>query len=91
MADSLFENPVLIFVRWEDTSSLKVDADGRERTTKSKVWYDTSEDIPVNSFLALGDETAESDPRILVNAYLVKEVNFILDVSGSDKIRWVTV
>ena len=89
--DSLFETPVLIFVRWEDTSSLKVDADGQERTTKSKVWYDIPEDIPVNSFLALGDETAKSDPRILVNAYLVKEVNFILDVSGRDKVRWVTV
>ena len=89
--DSLFESPVFIAVRWEDTSNLRVDAEGQERTTKSKIWYDTPEDIPVNSFLALGDEIAESNPRILINAYLVKEVNFVLDVSGSDKIRWVTV
>ena len=89
--DSLFESPVLVDVRWEDTSSLVVVTDGQERTTKSKVWYDTPEDISVNSFLALGDETTESDPAILVNAYLVKEVNFILDVSGEDKIRWVMV
>ena len=89
--DSLFESPVLVDVRWEDKSSLRVDADGQERTTKSKVWYDTPKDIPVNSFLALGDETSESDPAILVNAYLVKETSFMLDVSGEDKIRWVMV
>ena len=89
--DSLFESPVLVGVRWEDTSSLVVDTDGQERTTKSKVWYDTPEDISVNSFLALGDETSESDPAILVNAYLVKEAGFLLDVSGEDKIRWIMV
>ena len=88
---SLFKSPILVSVRWEDKSSLMVDADGQERTTKSMIWYDIPEDIPVNSFLALGDETAESDPKILVNAYLVKEVSSMLDVSGKDKIRWVAV
>ena len=89
--DSIFEAPVMISVRWEDESRLISDADGQERITQTTVWYDMPEDISVNSFLALGDETAASDPRPLINAYAVKETSFVTDLSGEEKIRQVMV
>ena len=89
--DSIFEAPVTIFVRWEDESKLVASAGGQQRITQSTIWYDEAEDISVSSFLALGDETANSDPRPLINAYLVKETNFTTDLSGQEKVRWVVV
>ena len=89
--DSLFEAPVTILVRWEDESKLVASARGQERITQSMVWYDEVEDISVNSFLALGDETAHSDPRPLINAYVVKETNFTVDLFGQEKVRWIVV
>ena len=90
-SDSIFEAPTTILVRWEDESKLVASTEGQERITQSKVWYDTSGDIPINSFLALGNETAHSDPRPLINAYVVKETNFTVDLSGQEKVRWVVV
>ena len=89
--DSIFEAPTTIFVRWEDESRLVSNSKGQERFTKSTVWYDESYDITVNSFLALGDETTTSDPRPLINAYLVKETKFAVDLSGEEKVKWVMV
>ena len=88
--DSIFEAPISLLVRWEDQSKLVSSIDGQERITQSMIWYDEAEDITVNSFLALGNETA-SDPRPLINAYVVKEANFTTDLSGQEKVRWVVV
>ena len=89
--DSIFEAPITISVRWEDESRLIADADGQQRTTMAKIWYDESLSITTNGFLALGDETVTDDPRTLINAYLVKEVNSTPDLSGTEEVKWVMV
>ena len=89
--DSIFEAPIIISVRWEDQSKLVAIAGGQQRITQSMIWYDEAEDIPVSSFLALGDETAHDDPRPLINAYIVKESNFTVDLSGQEKVSWIIV
>ena len=89
--DPIYEAPVTFLVRWEDQRRLISDSDGQKRFTKSVIWYERSEDIPENSFLALGDETSTNEPRKLIGAYQVRETSVTSDVSGHEELKWVVV
>ena len=89
--DPIYEAPITLLVRWESERRLISESDGQKRFTKSVIWYDRPEDIPENSFLALGDKTGTPEPRKLIDAYQVRETNVASDVSGHEELKWVVV
>ena len=89
--DPIYEAPIVLSVRWTGKRQLISFSDGQERITKFEIWYERSEDIPENSFLALGDKTSTPEPRKLIDAYQVRESYVTHEVCGDEKVQRVLV
>jgi hypothetical protein len=64
--------PRTIQCRWQDTTDLFRDAEGREAVGTAIVY--PAEELQLRGYLALGDHTDVSDPKDLAEAYEVRRV-----------------
>ena len=76
-----FNTPVLLNCRWEDIAEIFIDKTGEERHSKSRIFL--AQDIALEGYLALGDQTATSDPRTLSGAWEVRNRKASLQIVGT--------
>ena len=65
-----FAVPVALKGRWEDRTTLFIDADGQEAVSRSRVYL--SADVAINGYLFLGTSTV-ADPTTLENTEMIKD------------------
>lgn len=82
-----FASPVALDCRWEDTTELFRDAQGREVVSKANVWL--SQDVALGGFLLLG-ESAEADPRS-AGAYEIRNFEKTPELGGTEyeRVAWL--
>lgn len=73
--------PVRINCRWQDQAVLFRDSQGREVTSSSVVY--PAQELAVRGYLALGDQTAVTDPRSLSTAYEIRQTQQSPSLDGT--------
>lgn len=83
-----FPAPVLVNVRWEDTTGFKIHKDGEDIYSHSIVYVKQA--AAVGCYLALGDYVTGvpvTDPQTLSNAYLIQDYLEMPSVNGKTILR----
>ena len=62
--------PVEIYVRWEDRTDLEINVNGEAIPSKARVYV--LQDMLVGEYLALGDQTATTNPETIDSALQIK-------------------
>ena len=63
--------PYTVSARWQDKAELFRDSNANEVMSSAVVYV--SEELTIEGWLALGDETANSDPRNASGAYQIRQ------------------
>lgn len=75
----VFASPVLVACRWEDRQESYIgQIDRREHVSKAIVYVDR--EVGLGDYLALGDQTATSDPSGLADADKVQRIQLFPDL-----------
>ena len=69
--EEIYDAPVLMNVRWEDSEALRMAPTQQDVTFKTVVFV--PQDVTEESYLAQGDQTALADP-LLATAYKIKAI-----------------
>ena len=79
-AKRVFDAPVAISVRWEDTNELFMNARGEEQVSMSIVMID--QDVQEGGYLFLGTSVA-TDPRAVTDARIIKKFDKTPDIKAN--------
>lgn len=85
-----FASPVLLSpdsnsgVRWQDRVEIFVDESGQESRSQSVIY--PQQELPVNGWLARGDETSESDPTAVDSARPIRQAAKSDNLKGTETI-----
>ena len=84
-----FAAPVACDGRWEDTNEIFINQSAEEETSKAVIFIDR--DLDIGGYVALGDQTAYSDPLQVTGAYRIKGFAKIPDIKSNYYVRkaWV--
>lgn len=74
-------------VRWEQKSEVFRDANANEVVSSAVVYV--PEELEIEGWLALGDETGESDPQSVDGAYEIRQIGFTDDLRGDKRLHKV--
>ena len=75
-----FATPVTLKGRWEERTTLFIDVDGQEKTSRGRIYLDS--DVETRGYLFLGVST-EADPTIVSGSQLIKDFRKIPNLSGN--------
>jgi hypothetical protein len=79
--DTSYDPPVVINCRWNDMEQLIIDSEGRERVSKAMIHPEV--EVPVESYIAFGDQSATVNPDTLDTS----EVYEIIKIDNSKGVK----
>jgi len=84
----VFGAPEAVLVRWEDTAEEQIAADGVKFVTRSKAL--ALVDMRAGDYLQLAalEDTTNTDPRMVSDAYVVRSFAKIPNKRGKPLVRW---
>lgn len=77
----VMQAPITLSCRWQEQAVLFRDIEGREVTSSVVVYPD--QELAVRGYLALGDQSATTDPRDLTVAYEIRQVQQSPSLDGT--------
>ena len=77
-----FEAPQQFQGRWRDVAELFVSPRGREEVSNSRVIVPDDFEVKVGDYLFFG-ETTEADPRDQTNAYPIRQIRRVANLTGN--------
>lgn len=80
-----FPSPSTITVRWQQKNELFRDANANEVISTAVVYVPQA--LEIEGWLALGDETGESDPQSVSGAHEIRQVGFSDDLRGNKRLH----
>lgn len=83
----LFGNAVLLKGRWEEKQELFLSDAGEEETSKAIVYLNA--DVTAGDYLALGDETASSNPGTLPTGERIRAYGKVTSLRNVQSLRKV--
>lgn len=80
--DETFASPVKIEGRWEERPELFISPNGEEEQAENIVFLDRS--VEIGDYIALGDQTAQSDPLQIAAAIRVRAKRTTPNLRGTE-------